>query len=278
MYFPKLRVGCSYRLHPKHSVMFSELFAIKQALLYIEQNTCDNYIIFSDSKSSLQLVASKVGKYENIVMQIKNILMRVNESRQVILHWVRGHANIGGNEVVDKLAKKAKENNRSVNSCLMSEEILSCLKENFLTYWNENWKSNVNYTRKGLDLYKVKDNIRQRIPVYKLKNRKYEKTLYRLRLRHTGLKKYLCKIGISDSAICDHCNDQSEETIEHYLLYCKGYYAQRMNLYGKLNMLNIRDVKLKVLLGAEEKYRDKSKSIILALMKYIEETNRMAEI
>ena len=65
--FQKLGVGSTYRLHPKRSVIFNELFTIKQALLYIEQNTSDSYVIFSDLKFSLQIVASNSMKYGNIV-------------------------------------------------------------------------------------------------------------------------------------------------------------------------------------------------------------------
>ena len=278
IYFPKLGVGCTYRLHPKHSVIFSELFAIRQALLYIEQNTYDSYVIFSDSKSSLQLVASDSVKYASIVGEIKGLLMRINVTRKVILHWVRGHSNITGNEIVDKLAKKAQENNRSVNSYILPEEIFVWIRENFLEYWNNDWKFNVNYTGKGLDLYNVRENIRQKIPIYEFKNRKYEKTIYRLRLGHAGLKKYLYRIGMADNAICEYCNDQSEETIEHYLLYCKGFHRYRRNMYNKLSKLKINCINLKVLLGADERYREKIKSIFVVLLKFIEDTNRMSEI
>ena len=38
IYFPHGRVGCTYHLHPSESVIFSELFAIKLVLEFIEQH------------------------------------------------------------------------------------------------------------------------------------------------------------------------------------------------------------------------------------------------
>ena len=61
----------SYRLHPEHSVVFSELFAIRQALEYINFNTMGNYIIFSDSQAALKLITSDPSIYIGIVGEIK---------------------------------------------------------------------------------------------------------------------------------------------------------------------------------------------------------------
>ena len=88
MYFPHLKVGCCYRLHPDHSVLFSELYAIKQALHYIELYTVQNFVIFCDSRAALQLICSKGKAYEDIVKEIKYKLFQLNKSRQLLLHWV----------------------------------------------------------------------------------------------------------------------------------------------------------------------------------------------
>ena len=104
-YFPCNKQVHSYRLHPDHSVVFSELFAIRQALEHIEGNTECNYLVFSDSQAALQLIVSNSISYISIVGQIKRLLCNLNQGRKVLLHWVRGHCNIQGNEIADKAAK-----------------------------------------------------------------------------------------------------------------------------------------------------------------------------
>ena len=56
IYFPAQGLGSTYRLHPGHSVIFSELFAIEKALDTIKQCASQNFLIFSDSESALQLI------------------------------------------------------------------------------------------------------------------------------------------------------------------------------------------------------------------------------
>ena len=136
-----------------------------------------------------------------------------------------------------------------MNSPLTREEMISCLNTNFVEYWDKQWKFNVEATGKGLDLYRIRNGIRQNVPVYKLKNKLHEKAIYRLRLGHVGVRKYLCRIKLADSGICECCNDQVEETIEHYLLQCSAFNRQRRAMYSSLQNLNIREINLKILLG-----------------------------
>ena len=96
-YFPYNKQVHHYRLHSDHSVVFSELFAIRQALEHIEGNTGCNYLVFSDSQAVLQLIASNSISYVSIVGQIKRLLRNLNQGEKVLLHWVRVHRNIQGN-------------------------------------------------------------------------------------------------------------------------------------------------------------------------------------
>ena len=162
------------------------------------------------------------------VDNIKNQLYELNQNRQVIVHWVTGHCGIKINEIVDRLAKKATSNDRSVLYHLTREEMFAYLDVQFRKYWDECWKSTVNATGKRAHLIHIRDNVNQCIPVYKLKCRKYEKIIHRLRLGHVGLglKKYLYKIDIVESPLCTHCNVGSVESIEHYILDCPAYINQ----------------------------------------------------
>ena len=260
------------------TVLFSELFAIKQALHYIELYTEESFVIFCDSRSALQLIVSNSSMYEDIIAEIKNKLLLLNEDRQVLLHWVRGHGNVRGNEVVDTLAKKGTRDTKSVNCYLTREEINSCLTSKFLDYWDKQWKFSVQMSGKGLDLFRIRTGIRQKVPVYKLKNKLQEKAIYRLRLGHAGVKKYLCRVNMVDNAICDFCKENVEETVEHYLLYCNAYDIQRKCMYSSLQKLNVKEINVKVLLGGDGKYSMIIRNILRILAKFLAETNRITDM
>ena len=171
VYFPVLELGLTYRLNPDHSVIYSELYAIRQALFFIKEYTVENYIVLSDSLSALHLINTNQKTYVDLVDEIKILLYDLNIYRVVIVHWVRGHVEIRGNEVADKLAKKVAENDRSVIAKLTREEMYSILNRQFQVYWDESYKFAVNTSGKGIHLYNIRENTTQSIPVYKLKCR-----------------------------------------------------------------------------------------------------------
>ena len=278
IYFPKQRKGSSFRLHPNHSVIFSELFAIGKALDIIEQISIKNFVIFTDSASALQLIAGSSNSYHTIVSSIKMKLCKVNQNGKVLLHWVKGHVEIKGNNIADKLAKMAVKNDKSVYSPLTKEEMISCLHSSFLKYWDENWRVKCEVSGKGLALLKIRDSIMHILPIYKLKNRLYEKVIYRLRIGHVGLKSYLNRIGLADSAMCEHCRGQVEETVQHYLLECPAFSVQRQCMYAKLLKHKIGIVNLKVLLGGERIYQDQCIEILSILIQFISSTNRLSDM
>ena len=210
--------------------------------------------------------------------KIKLLLLELNINRTIIVHWVRGHIEIRGNEVAGKLAKKAVVNDRCVNARLTKEEMSSILDKQFKMYWDENWKYSVNATGKGAYLIDIRDSVSQSIPIYKLKCRKFEKIIYRLRIGHVGLKKYLYRIGVSDSAICNNCSAGVEESIDHYILECHAYRRQRQVMLSRLSSINVNVLSLKTLLGGDSEYQNVVLKILRVLIKYIISTNRVNDI
>ena len=144
-------------------------------------------------------------------------------------------------------------NNKCVHSPL-TKELMSYLQEKFINYWNNNWKLTCQASGKGLALLNVCVSIERNIPIYKLKNRQYERVMYRLRIGHVRLASYLHRIGCIDSALCSHWGDQTEETVQHYLLKCSAYDRQRACLVAKLKKKNVDNIDLNTILGGERKY------------------------
>ena len=95
----------SNRLHDLHSIFTAELQGILSAIHHIIKENIDRGMICSDSSSSLLAIASIQNSAHPLVCKIKNLLRRINSTKQVEFFWIPGHCGIRGNEAADQLAK-----------------------------------------------------------------------------------------------------------------------------------------------------------------------------
>jgi len=95
------------RLPDKSSIFRAELHAVSLALAVICRSKEKNFIIFSDSRSSLEAISGfklEIDIVQNIIKDYTNL---VNTGKTIILCWISSHVNIRGNERADTAAKSA---------------------------------------------------------------------------------------------------------------------------------------------------------------------------
>lgn len=126
IYIERRRQGISWKIDPRHSVLGTELFAIRQALCIIKIGNRRETVLFTDSCSSTQMILAVKSAYKNIVEEIRRLIADVViRGNTIKIQWVKAHCNITGNEMADRLASLGHNNNKSACYALSVEEHLS---------------------------------------------------------------------------------------------------------------------------------------------------------
>ena len=263
IYIPHINRTTCWRMRNEHSILSAELFAILQALKYINNETSGSkWIILTDSMSALRIIAGTSDRYCDTVNEIQQLILNIVSTQEIILHWVKSHVGILGNEIADKSANAGHQNNRTILYSLAREECYSELKRKSLEFWDTYWKQTAELTSRGLFLKNVRENLQQSVPL-NVKHRRAEIVIYRLRMGHVGLNDYLHRFNMHASNLCQEC--RAPETIEHFLLYCQKYDFERANLLQQLRKHNVFDLNVKTLLGGSAQHYNKRRSIYAAL-------------
>ena len=86
-----------FKLPDYCTVFQAELTAIKEACIYLESQNNKNIIIWTDSLSSIQALASITSRSKT-VNDCYNALQNIATHNNVIIRWVAAHTGIWGNE------------------------------------------------------------------------------------------------------------------------------------------------------------------------------------
>ena len=156
--------------------------------------------------------------------------------------WVPAHVGGKGNEQVDILAKQAlKVLHVDLQVPLSKAEVKSFIRTYAQNTWQEHW----GMSETGRHLYSIQRHVGDRRKVgFK---RRDESIITRLRIGHTGLNYSLHKIGKHPTGKCQHC--YQPETVEHVLVNCSEYNAQRDHLFQTLSKAEHTNFSLSGLLG-----------------------------
>lgn len=221
-----------------------ELLAILFALNRIEDSKPNKFVICSDSMASLiSILKFQSSCRLDLIYEIFLTLYRLSHRDiTVSFIWVPAHAEVHGNEVVDSLAKKAlKLSLGNLGVPLSRNEVKTIIKTKVNKLWQKQWHTNT----KGRFLHK----IQQLVPSKRQGNwnRRGETIITRLRIGHTSLNHGLSIIGKHNTGQCTSCNQV--ETVEHILLQCQAYNAEREILLERVKALGYTTLTLEDLLS-----------------------------
>ena len=226
-------------------------------------------MICFDSLVALQLLLSPTGTCCNLVYCIRELLLRLNDSKTVHLQWVKAHSGIAGNERADAAAKLGHHLHHSALFPLPCSDALSMLRSGFLSFWELDWLSAVATDGRGHHLASIRSGLSP-VPWIACHSRRISVVLTRLRLGHVGVRSYLRRFGMADTPMCLHCG--VEETVEHFLLICALYNRERQVMASSMNALGIPLMSVRVLLGRRQ-LPQKSSALHSASNCYLPHTN-----
>ncbi|XP_033229000.1 uncharacterized protein LOC117180618 [Belonocnema kinseyi] len=218
---PSANFSRSWKIFSHASIFSIEAIAILYTLDYILQSSFSKSVIFTDSLSVLQSVASPCPNTikSSLIFLIRNrlaVLAKFNLT--VKLEWIPGHKGISGNERADAAAKPAATNANLLNIPLPHSDFYhSAVKD--LNDSCHAWilamgnSKGVHYTQ---CFYK-----QRKKPWFASFNarREWIVSLCRMRSNHYALNASLACKNITDSASCP-CDPTVEEDLNHVLWNC----------------------------------------------------------
>ena len=200
----------SVRLPDGASIFRAELYAITLAMDLIRHSRAKDFIIFSDSMSSLQALSGFKLEIDLVQKIIKDYSHLSNIGKTIVLCWIPSHVNIRGNEMADVAAKSALSlpiTSMRLPSSELAPRVARFCGEEWQDIWNscENNKLHAIYPTVGC------------IPLSKNLTRHQAVIINRLRIGHSRLTHSYLLSG-DDQPTCSFCT--LPLTVEHILLEC----------------------------------------------------------
>lgn len=204
-------------LNNKLSNYSAELIAIWKALKYIKNQQQQKFVIFSDSKSSLEKIKNiqNISGCNYIISYIINTIIDIQHQGKIVhLAWVKAHCGIKHNEIVDKIAKQATLLGRVAEYPCPYEDLIPITKKKYI----QEWKNLYQQTEKGA-YYKSIEPLPPKEHWYKnCSSKNIISKICRLRFNHALVPSYLYKINQRDNQLCE-CGEEGNTV--HMVMECK---------------------------------------------------------
>jgi ribonuclease HI len=192
------------------------------------------YTIACDSKAALQAISkpSRRTAVQQLARTIHNTACFYKESLniQFKLQWIPGHNTITGNEIADRLAKKAttKLGYHDFGRLISAQRQRD--QQDILELWRTEWKNapKGQHSRK-IDTATPSPHVRK---LYDKLPRSRARLFAQLRTGHCWLRSYRMRFGYIDNDVCE-CGEAAE-TVEHVLVECPLLQSLRSTLRQKI--------------------------------------------
>ncbi|XP_067118880.1 uncharacterized protein [Centruroides vittatus] len=205
----------------------AEQWAIYKAIKHVMENyhTYKGHIKFhTDSQTTLKILKNKK-RYTGLSLDLISIANDLGKIRKTSFHWIPGHQGNPGNELADKLAKRA--------SVLESEPTCTKLPNTWLK--NKLSILNINQWQRDWDSADTGRMTHRFIPTidlrYKTRHYTPDAETSQLLTGHSNFASYLCRFGKQDTNTCN-CDNISEGDSTHLIYDCTNFDQERLPFIG----------------------------------------------
>ncbi|KAJ4430954.1 hypothetical protein ANN_19547 [Periplaneta americana] len=150
---------------------------------------------------------------------------RTQPGWNITYSWVKAHVGIFGNELADRLAKKAAREDTLHYSKIPMSGVTKTLREESLAKWENQWQLAKNGAKTRRYFPQVSQRLALNIPL--------SAGLITMLTGHGRINAYYQRFRIIQDPTCS-CNN-GEETVDHILLECSKYNTARNKLERIIN-------------------------------------------
>lgn len=212
-------ISYGFRLNDRCSIFTAELYALLKSLQHIEGRTEKQFLICTDSLSSVQAMDDLYSSnplVQNILTLLTNI---TSKNVKLEICWIPGHVGIKGNELADEAAKlavtKATVDDKRMTHSDLKLHFKSTLARGFQKLWDNETNNKLKTIKPTVEPW---DSSRRN-------NRREEVILTRLRIGHTLITHSFLFSLEQTPPRCATCNETL--TVRHILLDCSKYQVAR---------------------------------------------------
>lgn len=231
IYCPLLGVSKSYRISDHSTVMQAEMIGVMKCAEESLRRDIKhkNIVILTDSQAVINALEKSTIESKT-TKECVTKLNSIGADNWITIGWVPGHSDILGNEIADKLANEGiDKENIDVDVPLPNSDAEATILEKENKLVRDMWRVQTTMAHSRM-MMKEPDKNRSNT-LLKL-SRKNLRVAIGVLTGHCCLRKFLSRIGKSDTDRCRFC-DSPGENMSHVLKECPTLLAIRMNIFGK---------------------------------------------